>query len=266
MAANETPLLGLLAKVATSQVSVTLRELFLRFGVSDQWSDLDKVSEVGAVCKKYGLEVLPGLDRGDLDSLRRLRFRTAAEFTFESARREIARGESQNLEFKSSLLFDRKRAEVDPNAKSSDLKSEGVLHSALRSVAALMNTDGGLLYLGVGDDGEAVGIESDYLFLKPGKRGTDNWELLLRDCIKDRFYRGNSVNDFVDVKFVPTDKGNCTIVRVEVAPRPELSFLKSTTEKGYRLYRRQGNRTTEVPIEEFEDFLGSRKQSDSQKL
>jgi hypothetical protein len=263
---KESPLLELLARVASSQVLVTLRELFLHFGVLDQWSDLDKVSEVDALCKKYNLEVLPGLDRGDLDSLRRLRFRTAAEFTFQSALREIAQGESQNLEFKSSLLFDRKRAEIDPNAKTSDLKSEAVLHSTLRSVAALMNTDGGLLYVGVRDDGEPVGIECDYLFLKPDKRGPDSWELLLRDSIKDRFYRGNSVNDFAEAKFVPTNDVSCTIVRVEVAPRPELSFLRSPGEKGYRLYRRQGNRTTEVPIEEFQDFLSSRKQGDSQSI
>ncbi len=83
--------------------------------------------------------------------------------------------------------------------------------------------------------------------------------MLLRDLIKDRFYRGNSVNDFVQAKFIPTKDVNRTIVRLEVASRPELSFLRSPPEKNYRLYRRQGNRTTEVPIEEFENFLVTRK-------
>ena len=126
-----------------------------------------------------------------------------------------------------------------------------------------MNTRGGILYLGVRDDGHPVGIEADYAFLKPEKRGPDGFELVLRDLIKDRFFRGNSINDSVDARFITLNDMGCTIARIEVVPGPQLAFLRGPKDQSYRLYRRQGNRTTEVRIEEFEDFLAIRKQYDA---
>lgn len=249
-------LLEILAQLATSQATFTLKELFQRAQLSGL--DLDKIRFVDSLCKQYNLELIPDLNRGDRESARRLRFRPAAVFTIESALKEIERGESQDLEFKSSLWFDRQRAERDPTTPAPELKSEVVLQSALKTVAALMNTNGGSLYLGVRDDGYPIGIEADYIFLKLEKRNPDGFELALRDLIKDRFYRGNSVNDSVHAKFVALDDRTCTIARIEVVPRPQLAFLRGSREQNYHLYRRQGNRTTEVHIEEFEDFLSKR--------
>jgi hypothetical protein len=251
-------LLEILAQLATSQATFTLKELFQRARLSGL--DLDKIRTIDALCKLYNLELIPGLNHGDRESPRRLRFRPRAVFGIESALKEIERGESQDLEFKSSLWFDHQRAEREPATPVSELKSEVVLHSSLKSVAALMNTNGGVLYIGVRDNGHPIGIEADYAFLKPEKRSPDGFELALRDLIKDRFYRGNSVNDSVHATFVLLDDRICTIVRVEVVPRPQLAFLRGSREQSYHLYRRQGNRTTEVRIEEFEDFLANRQQ------
>jgi hypothetical protein len=50
------------------------------------------------------------------------------------------------------------------------------------------------------------------------------------------------------------------MVRVEFFPTQQLAFLRGSREQSYHLYRLQGNRTTEVRIEEFEDFLANRQQ------
>jgi len=252
-----TPLLELLAHFITSQTILTLRELFQRAQLSGL--DLDRLQTVSALCRKHNLEFIPPLTRGDLDSPRKLRFRPATGLTHEAALEEIAKGESQTLEFKSSLWFDRQRAESNPEVSLAELKSELVLHSALKSIAAMMNTSGGILYLGVRDDGRPIGLEPDYAFLKPEKRDPDGFELVFRDLIKDRFYRGNGVNDCIEVRFIVVGNGPCTISRIEVVPGPQLAFLRGVKDPHYHLYRRQGNRTTEVRIEEFEDFLLSRR-------
>lgn len=250
-------LLSVLAQLATSETTVTLRSLFSEALLSGL--DLEKIQTLDSACKRYNLEFVPALTHGDLDSPRRLNFRLSNEITRESAMKEIQGGESQRLEFKSSLWFDRQRAEFSPGTPLSELKSDPVLHAALKSVAALMNTQGGILYIGIRDDGEPLGIEADYTILKSEKRSTDGFELTLRDLIKDRFYRGNAINDSVAAKFIMVGEEARTIARIEILPGPQLAFLRGPRDQSYHLYRRQGNRTTEVRIEEFEDFLAARR-------
>ena len=74
----------------------------------------------------------------------------------------IANGETASVEFKSSLLWDHQRGVKNPCLA-------GVV---LRAVAALMNADGGTVYVGVSDNGLIVGIGSDYACL--GSKG--NWD------------------------------------------------------------------------------------------
>ena len=66
----------------------------------------------------------------------------------------IKRGESKTLEFKSTLRFSLKDGRQD---------DKGVTYAVLKTVAAFLNTEGGDLLIGVGDDGAIVGIEHDQL-------------------------------------------------------------------------------------------------------
>ena len=69
-----------------------------------------------------------------------------------SAEELIGQGESMTLEFKSTLRWNLKEERKD---------RKGVTHTALKSIAAFLNTEGGDLLLGVADDGGVVGIERD---------------------------------------------------------------------------------------------------------
>jgi type I restriction enzyme R subunit len=66
----------------------------------------------------------------------------------------IRRGESKTLEFKSTLRWSLKEDRQD---------DKGVTHAVLKTIAAFLNTEGGDLLIGVGDDGDLVGIERDQL-------------------------------------------------------------------------------------------------------
>jgi hypothetical protein len=200
------------------------------------------------VLLEHGLTLTPPLPKGDLKSPR-LIAGAPTKICVDDVLREIAEGESALLEFKSTLFFDVRKSRANPGASRDELKSEEVLHSSLKTIAAFLNSDGGVLLVGVQDDGSFYGIEEDFHYC--GDRSTDSWELTLRDLIQARFHDGRSVNSFVRTAHV-TSEGKC-IVRVTVTKRSNLSYLKG---KGadYDLYIRQGNRTVKLSLPEAEEL------------
>ena len=90
---------------------------------------------------------------------------------WERLQKQIGRGESSRLEFKSSLRWDYRQER--PNK---DLETVIV-----KSVAAFSNGLGGTLLIGVSDGGEILGLESDYACLKD--QGKDYFELHLRSLL-----------------------------------------------------------------------------------
>ena len=88
---------------------------------------------------------------------------------------DVARGESNAVEFKSSMLYDYKRG---GGAKNPELK-----RALLKEIVALMNAEGGTVYVGMADDKRILGIERDFALL--GRRaGWDKWSLELTNAVK----------------------------------------------------------------------------------
>ena len=71
----------------------------------------------------------------------------------------IGRGETLTVEFKSSMLYDRDR----------DVRNKELQRVLLKEIVALLNTEGGTVYVGVSDNGDILGIEKDCSMT--GKRG-----------------------------------------------------------------------------------------------
>jgi hypothetical protein len=248
-------LLELVVSAIQGYAEISLTELFGVMRLPSNDPTLGKVQQALAFATQCGLEIVPGIEKGDLATARRLRLKAGRPTTLEQAQSEVTNGESSRLEFKSSVQYDHRKALSYPSAPLSELRSESVLHSCLKTVAAFLNSQGGILYIGVGDSGRLIGIASDLLFLDPDRRNTDNWELIFRDLLKARFKEGETVNDYVRTEFIQCDAG--AVARVEISPRKRLSFLKYYKDK-YVLYRRQGNRTEEVTIDQVEEFLALR--------
>ncbi len=78
----------------------------------------------------------------------------------------IARDESFDVEFKSTARWNlRERC-----------KDKRMEDAVVKTIAGFLNTDGGTLLIGVGDDGQVIGLENDLPLVKPqSPDGLLNW-------------------------------------------------------------------------------------------
>ena len=247
--------LSIVADVIRGSVEVTLAELIEKLGHTDDGLILDHLDNVKSLLDSMKLNLTPPLTTGDLNTVRILRSSERPRFDSDIIKKEIMKGESGICEFKSSLWYDHRRAEAQPSAKLQDLKSEVVLFSCLKTIAAFLNIGGGILFIGVNDEGSCIGLNEDSNLMGCTKFNGDSWELELRNQITGKFKDGVTINDYVDVSLVEVESN--MIARVSIQGRRKLSFLKKSGQ--FALYRRQGNRTAEVPIEEIEEFIEFRK-------
>jgi len=214
---------------------------------------LDQLNTVKQFVSDWSFEIAPPLTQGDFSTPRIMRTQRRAQHSLDTVLQEIRQGESVCREFKSSLLYDYKRAVAVPDTPLPQLKSSAVLFSTLKTIAAFLNSDGGVLFVGVSDSAETLGLANDCLLLGREEPDLDKWHLEVRSQITGKFKDGALINDYVDVSFV--ESGGKHIARIQILPKKKLSFMKAEEGNGFRLFRRQGNRTMEVLIEEVEDFL-----------
>lgn len=147
--------------------------------------------------------------------------------------RLIASGESEKLEFKSSLRWD-----YAQNAPNKEL--ENVI---LKSIAAFTNARGGRLLIGVGDDGSILGLANDYASLK--ESGADYFELHLRNLIDTVFGRDFSARQircrFYAFAEEPNAGKEIVIISVGESDEPVYVTLAQQGAKTEKFFVRSGN-------------------------
>lgn len=125
---------------------------------------------------------------------------------------QIANGETESVEFKLSWKYD-----IDTKGANSEVQN-----SALRTIAAFMNTDGGTLYLGINDEGSIIGLENtEFKIIRTGTPGKklDKIKLMIDEAIKK--FLGKDLVSSVKVINLTDDTG-----RVYLA----IDVLKATKE------------------------------------
>ena len=132
----------------------------------------------------------------------------------------IAQGEGSNLEFKETLEADVRTGEKYP----------GVLASALKTIAAFLNTEGGTLLIGVSDSGEIKGLEKDFRLCS--KHDEDGLEQKLRSLLRDRFEPDPLGK--VNIQFEHVSDG--VVCRIDIQPSHDVVYLD-----GKDVYVRDGN-------------------------
>jgi len=141
----------------------------------------------------------------------------------------IKLGESDRVEFKSTLRW---------NLKTD--RSEKVIDKAwLKSVAAFLNSDGGVLLVGVTDNGDIMGIETDNF------DNEDKYLLHVNNRIQQHI--GLEHAGFIGYQLVPVD--NQKVLLVECQPSPSPVFLKISKEEEFYIRVGPGSRrlsTSEV--------------------
>ncbi len=144
----------------------------------------------------------------------------------------IKNGESERLEFKSSVRWDFK-------LKRSNKTLESVI---AKSIAGFMNHKGGNLLIGIDDDGQVVGLENDYQTLKHKNR--DGFERCLMDIIKT--WLGGDVCSLAHCAFYKLEGQDVCRVFIESSILP----VYFNTAKIAKYYLRTGNGTRELDARE----------------
>lgn len=151
---------------------------------------------------------------------------------------EIAGGESTRREFKSSLRW-------HIHKKSPD---EVITHACLKTIAAFLNTEGGVLLIGVEDSGEICGIDHD------GFSNDDKFLLHLYNYIQE--WLGNQHATRIQADLIPV-KGK-KVCRVQCQPfAGEWAYLRRRGEEEFLV--RVGPSSKPLKPSEIATYMASRK-------
>jgi predicted HTH transcriptional regulator len=150
----------------------------------------------------------------------------------------IRKGESQSLEFKSTLRWD-----VKNNIQLKDLEK-----NVLKTIAAFLNTkNGGQLLVGIEDNGTVFGLEKDYQLLQNGNR--DKFENTLVQLLKTHI--GFMYIQHLTIAFDALDGKDVCLVTVEKSDQP--AYLKyGNTEE---FFIRTGNSTTSLSMRDTQEYI-----------
>ena len=158
----------------------------------------------------------------------------------------IFEGESDELEFKSTLRWDIREGVINK-------KLEDVI---VKTVAAFANAQGGTLLIGVSDDGTIIGLDHDYLSLSEGDR--DKFELHLRNLLNTRLGKAY-VTSKVQVRFHNVD--GYDVCQIDISGSSEPLIISVNDKNGQpveKFYVRSGNASQELPMSELNAYVRER--------
>ena len=148
----------------------------------------------------------------------------------------VAMGETSRVEFKSTLR-------VNLHTGEKDKKME---HSCLKTIAAFLNSHGGYLLIGVADDGEAVGIETD------GFPNEDKMNLHLVNLLKSRLGAQHLVH--VEPRFETFGEKRVLVVKCKPSKLPV--YIKDGNAEQF--FVRTGAATADLKTSEVQAYLKQR--------
>lgn len=148
----------------------------------------------------------------------------------------IRGGETEYVEFKSSLRWNKFTNKKDP----------AIEHASLKTMAAFMNAEGGTLLIGVNDEGELLGLQHDQF------ENTDKMLLHLTKLINDKISPLHS--QFVNV-FVEEIEGK-QVLRVDCEAATIPAYLSNQNDDHF--YVRTGPSTVSLSVRKIYDYIQMR--------
>lgn len=150
----------------------------------------------------------------------------------------IAAGESAHVEFKSTARFNLRSGQRDD-------RIEAVV---AKTVAGLLNAEGGTLLVGVDDSGTVLGLADDLALMR--SPDLDSFELWLHDYLTRVL--GAPAVALVRVSF-PAVAGT-PICRVDVAASPRPVFVRAPKGEEVQFHVRLGNSTRQLSVAEAIEY------------
>lgn len=143
--------------------------------------------------------------------------------------------ETNEKEFKSTIVY-------PAGATGADIDTQ--MQVIVKTIAGFMNAKGGTLYIGVNDNGDAVGIENEYGLLNSSKKDThtyqannDGYQNKIRSSMN--YYLNPVAQDYVHITFTMHD--NHIVCNVNVEASNKVIWFNQT-----EAYKRTGNRTSRL--------------------
>lgn len=128
----------------------------------------------------------------------------ALDNTNQSLLELIAKGESKTVEFKSTLRYCLRQKSPQKHVE----------HSAIKNLAAFLNSEGGTLFIGIADDGEVLGLETtDFASFKADNK-KDEFVKHFDNLIENYF--GNKMVYKFKVEFETLDHKTIAIIHIKV--------------------------------------------------
>jgi len=155
----------------------------------------------------------------------------------------IAGGESERVEFKESISWDRERKQ----------RNKVLEHTIAKTIASFMNTHGGVLFVGVDDAGEVVGLDGDLKLSQ--RKNEDGLRLRFDDLVKqylgNRFLPGITIHSLAD--------GGKVFWAVEVRASNEPVFVKNNGDDEFWIRGTSSSR--KLSMREAVEYIERRKSS-----
>jgi hypothetical protein len=148
----------------------------------------------------------------------------------------IKNGETNTVEFKSSLIWDYKKKQ--PN------KIMGMI--VARAISSFMNSDGGIVLIGVDNNKRLLGLDSD---LSQLDGSFDGFELHFTNLINK--YLGKICRPYISVRFEKVDGKDIALMVVKKSPRPVYLKHESKTQ----FFIRSGNSCQPLDVSEATDYI-----------
>ena len=146
----------------------------------------------------------------------------------------IEAGEDHSVEFKSTMRWN----------LYADRSDKGIENSSLKTVAAYMNTEGGILLVGVNDDGEIIGLGKDHF-------KTEDKQML---------HWVNLVKSYLGAEFIPYMRstfesiGDKRVLVVECLPSKKPVFFRRDNDESF--FVRMTNTTQALKTSESLAYIG----------
>lgn len=148
----------------------------------------------------------------------------------------VLNGESQDVEFKSTLRINLHTGQKDPRMEL----------AVLKTIGGFLNTNGGTLVIGLSDDGNPIGIEKDAF---PNE---DKMSLHLVNIVKSHL--GIHALTNMHAHFEDHNDYRVMVIKCRKAPTPV--FVKD--DQFERFYIRTGPSTTELSASQTQEYIKQR--------
>ena len=149
----------------------------------------------------------------------------------------LDQGEGPNLEFKETLRYDLRKNEVNREI-------ERVI---MKSIVGFLNADGGMILIGVSDEGVVTGLKKDYQGLP--KKNKDGFENHLTLLIKTMI--GLPFAKYIHIDFETISGEEVCLIKVRSGHKP--AYLKNDNKEEF--FVRVGNSTQPFSMSDAADYI-----------